>query len=250
MRVAQVWRYPVKSMQGERLDALTVGAESIPGDRGWAVRDSTNGVVLTARTARPLLHATARLTDDGDGVLVSLPDGRRFRDGDPETDLALSAYVGRPVHLARAGDGEVGTAEAPVDFADDRSAVMRWRSQPGTFNDGHPVHLLTDASLRGATALHPAGAWEVRRFRPNVLIEAPGDDFPEDAWGTVRVDGVELEVYKQATRCAMTARAQPGLDDDLDVPRTLARNRSATIGVYARVRTPGTISVGARVEAT
>jgi uncharacterized protein YcbX len=246
--VAQLWRYPVKSMQGERLDALDVGADSIPGDRAWAVRDSQTGTVLTGRTARPLLHAAARL--DGGGVEIALPDGRRLRDGDAETDLALSSFVGHPVHLARADAGEIGTVEAPIDFADDTSRAVQWTSLPGTFNDGHPVHVLTDASLRGASALHPEGEWDVRRFRPNVLIEAAGDDFPEDGWGTVRLGDVALDVYKRTTRCAMTARSQPGLDDDLGVPRTLARNRKAQIGVYARVTRSGTIATGDGVAVT
>jgi uncharacterized protein YcbX len=247
MRVAQVWRYPVKSMQGERLDAITIVDGRVRGDREWGVRDSTTGVVLTGRATRPLLHAKARL--DGDrGVRVTLPDGRELQDDDENTDLALSWYLGTPVQLARANVTEVGTFEAPIDFADDASTRVQWPSQAGTFNDGHPVHVLTTASLRGGAALHAHGEWDVRRFRPNVLVETEGDDFPEDSWTALRIGSVELEVYKRSTRCAMTARAQPGLDDDLGIPRALARNRQAKIGVYATVKAPGSIEVGAEVH--
>jgi uncharacterized protein YcbX len=127
--------------------------------------------------------------------------------------------------------------------------MARWQSRPGSFNDGHPVHFLTTASLRAAGALHPEGQWDVRRFRPNVLIEVDGDEFVEDEWTSVTIGDVVLEVYKRTTRCAITARAQPGLDDDLEVPRSLARNRSAKLGVYARVRTAGTIAPGDGVTA-
>jgi len=242
MRVTEVWRYPVKSMQGEQLDSLEVATNAV-GDRRWGVRDSVSGTVLTGRATRALLHARAR-ADGDDAVVVTLPDGRQLHSDDDTTDLALSSYLGLPVHLVRAKPDEKGTFEAPIDFADDASQLVRWPSQPGTFNDGHPLHLLTDASLRGGAALHAEGVWDVRRFRPNVLIEAEGDDFPEDEWTSVRIGSVELEVYKRCTRCAMTSRAQPGLDDDLDVPRTLARNRKAKIGVYARVITPGAIAPG------
>ena len=243
MRVAQVWRYPVKSLQGERPAALEVGLERVAGDREWGVRDSTTGVVLTGRTARPLLHAAARLAGP-DEVVVTLPDGRQLHERDDTTDLALSAYVGQPVHLARAKVDEQAAFEAPVEFSDDTSPIARWQSRPGSFNDGHPVHLLSTASLRAAGALHPDGQWDVRRFRPNVLIDVDGDDFAEDAWTAVIIGDVELEVYKRTTRCAITARAQPGLDDDLEVPRSLARNRSAKLGVYARVTMAGTIAPG------
>jgi uncharacterized protein YcbX len=242
MRVAQVWRYPVKSMQGESLDALELDAARVVGDREWGVRDSTSGVVLTGRMSRPLLHATARTVDGR--VAITLPDGRAFDDADEALDLALSAYVGQPVHLAHAKDEEQAQFEAPVEFSDDTSPLARWQSRPGTFNDGHPVHVLTTAALRAASALHPDGAWDVRRFRPNLLIDVDGDGFVEDGWTSISVGDVELDVYKRATRCAMTSRSQPGLVDDLGVPRALARNRNAKLGVYARVVTGGTVRPG------
>ena len=248
MRVAQLWRYPVKSMQGERLDSMDLGGERVPGDREWGVRDSATGMILNGRLTTLLLHARARI--EGDGVRITLPDGRDFGEDDEHTDLALSSYLGRPVHLARAKPDEQSSFEAPVEFSDDTSPMARWQSRAGSFNDGHVVHLLTTGSLRAAAALHPAGTWDLRRFRPNLVIEADGDGFLEDTWEGVRIGDVELEIYKRTTRCVLTARSQPGLDDDLDVPRTLARNRNAKLGVYARVSVGGSIDAGADVDAT
>jgi uncharacterized protein YcbX len=245
MRVAQVWRYPVKSMQGESLDSLEVGIERVPGDREWGVRDSTTGTVLNARTTRPLLHASATL--DGEGVRVTMPDGRELRDGDEHIDLALSALVGTPVHLAKAKADERAAFETVSEYGTPGETVQ-WASRPGTFNDGHPVHVMTTASLRAATAMHPSGTWEARRFRPNLLIDVEGDEFAEERWEGIRIGDVELEIYKRTTRCSMTARSQPGLLDDLEVPRALARNRNAKLGVYARVIVPGTIDAGADVR--
>ena len=74
VRVAELWRYPVKSMQGERLDAAVVEADGFAGDRTWALRDETTGKMLTARREPQLLHASGRLTEDGDPVVV-LPGG-------------------------------------------------------------------------------------------------------------------------------------------------------------------------------
>lgn len=246
MQVAEVWRYPVKSMQGERLGSLEVGAARVAGDRAWGVRDSLTGVVLTGRATRPLLHASAAIV--GDDVCITLPDGRQLHSDDPDTDLALSSFVGQPVHLARAKDDEQVTFSATSEYSNPGQDV-RWQSVPGSFNDGAAVHVLTTASLRGGEALHPRGVWDVRRFRPNVLVDAPGDAFPEDDWGSIRLGAVRLEVLMATPRCAITSRSQPGMLDDLEVPRALARNRKAKLGVYADVATAGTISVGDDVEA-
>lgn len=248
MRVAQAWRYPVKSMQGEQLSALDIGEDRIPGDREWGVRDSVTGTVLDARATRRLLEASARL-EDGQ-VCITLPDGRVLREDDPSTDLALSAFVGRPVHLAHAERDEQARFETMSELSTAMPSLVRWISVPGSFNDGAPVHVLTTASLRAASALHPSGAWDVRRFRPNLLVDVDGDDFVEDGWRGVRAGNVVLEIVKRTGRCTITARAQPGLAEDIEVPRALARNREATLGVSARVTAPGTIEAGAIVEPT
>ena len=233
MRVAQLWRYPVKSMQGESLDSIELDGERVPGDREWGVRDRVTGTVLTGRTAGALLHASART--EGDAVCIELPDGRQVRDTDEQADLILSSYVGQPVHLAHAKADEQAAFAMPD---------ARWRSMPGSFNDGNPVHVLTTASLRAAGALHPDGVWDPRRFRPNLVIDVDGDVFAEDEWASITIGQVRLDVIKRTTRCPMTARSQPGLDDDLMVLRTLTRNRSAKLGVYARVSATGRISAG------
>jgi uncharacterized protein YcbX len=82
------------------------------------------------------------------------------------------------------------------------------------------------------------------------VLEAEGDDFIEDGWSKLRIGSVELEVYKQTTRCVLTSRSQPGLVDDLAVPRALARNRKAKLGVYARVTAAGSIAPGDPVDAS
>ena len=203
--VTQLRRHPVKSMQGEILDVLELDPDGVPGDRCWGVRDSQSGRVLSGRRRPQLLDARARL--DGDSVVVTLPDGRELHEDDEHTDLALSRFVGTPVHLARAKSDEA----VPFDS---------WRSQVGTFNDGHPVHLLTSAT---------AAEWGTDRFRPNMVIETTE---VEDGWQTVQVGTVRLEVYKQAVRCTMT-----GLPRNQNVPR----------GVYARVLEPGIVRAGDEV---
>src|SRR5687768_5712690 len=97
MRVVEFWRYPVKSLQGERLEVAEFGPEGIAGDRQWALFDVGTGFGLTARRVPELLFAAARLRADGD-VEVVLPDGTVTVD-----DSAISAWLGRPVTLRAAG---------------------------------------------------------------------------------------------------------------------------------------------------
>jgi uncharacterized protein YcbX len=208
--VADLWRFPVKSLQGQPRPSVLVGPTGIVGDRAWAVRDLTSGAVLSAKRDPALLLATA--TIPGEGVLVELP-GRAPATG-AAADALLSELVGRPVrlHLAPAG-------AAYVDDAD--------------------LHLVTRAELAG---------WDVRRFRPNVVID--GADTLDDLVGArLDIGPVRLDVVKPTKRCNMTTAAQPGLAKDVSVLRTLARDSALCRGVYARVVSPGRIAVGDAVVA-
>jgi uncharacterized protein YcbX len=232
-QVAQVWRYPVKSMQGESPPTLDLDSIGVPLDREWGVRDSATGRILTARTEPRLLHAAARVVE-GDRVCITLPDGRALHEDDDTTDLALSAWLGRPVHLARAKPDERQA------FAEEG---FEWRSKVGSFNDGHPVHLLTTATLA-------TGPWDARRFRANLVLDTGAEPFAEDGWSAVHVGNVIVEIYKKTGRCSIPTRSQPGLEDDPSIRIDLARNRKSKLGVYARVTTPGTIAPGDAAQPT
>jgi uncharacterized protein YcbX len=240
--VAQLWRYPVKSMQGQRLAAAQVQADGLDGDRRWGVRDEGTGRVLTGRREPRLLEATARL-ESGTELVITLPDGTTLDGSGAATDGALSDWLGHAVRLVEAG-AEGGRAEFFADPTDDTSEAMEWTMPPGRFVDALPLLLMTTASLRAGAALHPAGAWDVRRFRPNVLLDASTDGWLEDEWcgGVVRIGQVELAPLQPCVRCTMVTRAQPGLHRDLDVYRTLARHHGGTLGVWTSVVVGGTIA--------
>ena len=237
-RVQALWRYPVKSMQGETLHSATIGLRGIVGDRGWAVVDTTTGLALTGRRAPELLFAHAALVDDD--VRITLPDGSVAID-----DAALSDWLGRPVTLTRATDTTSGTFEiglAPDDDADRDPTVEwhRWEGPTGTFHDS----TRTQISIVGSATV---GDWDMRRFRPNVVIEGTG----EDDWvgATLRLGDAVVDVSKQIDRCVMTTRAQPGgVERDVDVLRTINRERANNLGIATLVQTPGTVRVGDAVE--
>lgn len=236
--VVALWRYPVKSMQGEALEVATIGPRGIIGDRRWAVVDTETGLALTGRRAPDLLFAHAVLVDDG--VRITLPDGSVAAD-----DVALSDWLGRSVTLTRADDSTSGTYEIGLAEDDDADrdpsvAWVQWEGPVGTFHDS----TRTQVSIIGAGTV---GDWDMRRFRPNVVIDGTG----EDAWvgETLRLGDAVVTVSKQIDRCVMTTRAQPGgIERDVDVLRTINRERSNNLGIATLVQTPGVVRVGDVVE--
>jgi uncharacterized protein YcbX len=228
VRVTALWRYPVKSMQGEALDASEVDAHGLVGDRRWALLDRRTGMTLTARRQPELLFASACL--DGDGVRVVLPDGTATTD-----DGVLSDWLGHPVSLVAADEVEHHRYETPLDAEHEERAWATWEGPSATFHDSKrtAVSIVSTATMRG---------WDVRRFRPNVVVEGGDDDA---LVGTiVAVGTARLDVVKQVDRCVVVTRPQPGLERDLDVLRTINRERATVLAVGALVSRPGRIAVG------
>ena len=243
-----LWRYPVKSMLGERVDALEVREAEIVGDRAWALLDE-NGRALSAKTVPQMLFAQAALRDDV--VCITLPEGQEVIAGEQSADSVLSDWLERSVRLVEAEPGVQCRYEVHIDATDNDSPVITADGPEGTFRDSrHPVHLLTTASLRAAAETHPEGQWDARRFRPNLLIDTDGEGFVEDEWvgSHIAVGEVVFEIRKRCMRCTIPNRPQPGLSADVGIARSLARHHGLDLGVYAGVVTAGTIRVGDEVR--
>ena len=152
--------------------------------------------------------------------------------------------------LVSSAHAPAARAEYFADATDDDSQPIEWTMPPGRFVDAMPILLLTTASLRAGESSHPDGRWDPRRFRPNILVDASGDDFVEDTWchRPVRMAEIELVPRQGCVRCTMVTRQQPGLERDLDIYRALAHRHGGTLGVWAEVRVTGTIEVGAPVD--
>jgi uncharacterized protein YcbX len=225
--VVALWRYPVKSMQGEEVDHVAVDRRGLQHDRHWSLLDRRTGFTLTARRQPELLFATAHV--DAGRPRITLPDGSVARD-----DGDLSAWLGHAVTLEEAGP-RGGRFENPLDAEDEDGVWERWRGPGGSFHDS----TRTQVSLLSTAAL---GAWDVRRFRPNVVLDGGVD---EELVGAIWSLGtVSLQVAKRIDRCVVVTRPQPGLDRDLDVLRAVNRDRDATLGVGALVTEPGVVAIG------
>jgi uncharacterized protein len=244
--VAQLWRYPVKSMQGVAVERLEFDEKGAVADRTWGVVDPAEGKVLSAKRWAALLLASATV-DEGGTVTVTLPDGSTHEVGDPSADAALSAWLDHEVRFEHPPPGDGLPYELPTEAWDDTSPLWEFPGPPGgPFVDLAAAHILTTASLRAAERLHPEGMWDVRRFRPNALLDVAGDGFAEDGWlgGPVAVGAVVLEPFMPTVRCALPTREQPGLAKDPDIARTLERHHDLNLGLYCGVGTPGAVAVG------
>lgn len=249
MELVGLWRYPVKSLQGEPLDAIAVEDDGLLGDRRWGIRDRRTGRILTARRRPELLAAAASY--DGDVPVIALPGGRTAVGPGSCTDELLSDWLGSPVSLVASVGSDAGRAEFFADATDDTSRAIEWTMPVDRYVDAAPVLVLTTASLRRGAALHGDGEWDPRRFRPNLLVDVEGDDWVEDQWvgGPLRVGGITLRPTQPCVRCTMVTRPQPGLEADVEIFRTLARHHGGLFGVWSDVVAPGDVRVGDPVSA-
>jgi len=246
MEVVDLWRYPVKSLQGERLDAADVEADGVAGDRRWGLRDQRTGRILTARRRPELLGASASY--DRDDPVIALPDGSSVVGPGARTDSRLSDWLASPVSLVASLGDVAGKAEYFEDATDDTSQPVEWTMPDGRYVDAAPILVLTTVSLRTAASHYPRGTWDPRRFRANILIDLDGDGWIEDSWlgHPIQIGGVTLVPKQPCIRCTMVTRSQPGLDADVEIFRTLARHHRGLFGLWCDVGTAGHVAVGDR----
>jgi uncharacterized protein YcbX len=222
MKVAGLWRYPVKSMEGARLDACAVTPAGIPGDRAWALVERATGKALSAKRWPKLMLCRARYADEpGDGAvgpaLMTLPGGESVRTDEPRAASLLSEYLG--VDCVPALD-------------------------PGRHFDDRPLHLIADSTLR-AFRYRTFLDFDVLRFRPNILIAVPGDAVAERDWvgRRLRAGAVEIDIAKDTKRCVMTTLPQPGLTEARGILPAIAKE-GAALGVYGAAVATGRLAVG------
>jgi hypothetical protein len=275
--VQELWRYPVKSMSGERITRTLLSALGLPGDRGWAVRDEQAAEIRGAKKLPGLMRCRARFVaeprpgDPPPPAEITLPDGTTVRSDDPGAATLLSAFLGRPVtvwplqppdRLEHYRRGAPDHADFMVELREtfgrlpdeplpDLSVfppeLLEFTSPVGTYFDAAPLHLITTATLQTLGHGVPTRA-DARRFRPNVLVAAPdgAGALPETAWCGRRlgVGDAVVAIGVATPRCVMTTLETDGLPKDPAVLRAIVRDGDQCAGVYATVVTPGPVAVG------
>lgn len=279
--IRELWRYPVKSMGGEKLPECRLTAGGFPGDRGWAPRDEKAGEIRGGKKFPALMRCTARyLSEPAPGqsppAEIVLPDGTVVRSDAPEAAALLSDLVGREVTLwpLRPADDKDhyrrGMPDNPDMLEELREIFGREESEPlpdlsvfpeeimeftsplGTYFDVFPVHFLTTATLAEMTRLAPDSNFDARRFRPNFVVETNsevGEGLVENAWSgkDLKVGEARIRVLMPTVRCSMITQPQGDLPKDPAVLRTVVREGEQNLGSYAVVVEPGIIRVGDEV---
>jgi uncharacterized protein YcbX len=281
--VAELWRFPVKSMQGERVDAVDVTEAGVAGDRTWAVVDVESGKVGSAKHPRlwgALLQCRATTRGDGPHADIALPDGATTATDAADVDARLSDLLGHAVTVTTKApersrylavwpemDGVMPDADrAAYGVGDDPDGTLTdfalaMAAPTGTFFDVSALHVVARATLDRLGEVQPASRFAVERYRPNVVVDGV-DAFAENAWGggaTLQLGGVTAAGLIPTMRCIMTTLAQGDLPRDNDVLRTLTNTNRieipnmgtwSCVGSYAAVTAAGRIAVGDEVTIT
>jgi uncharacterized protein len=274
-RVVELWRYPVKSMLGEQVTSTEIGKHGVTGDRSFALLDVETGKICSAKRYDlwgRLFEFRARLVKPGLAE-ITLPDGDTLSTDDPTISDRISDVLGRPVRLSSTSPDDAtyeevwddvkgeqmygpatGEEHAGQKIIDVTSSV----ASPGDFFDAAPVHFITTNTIDEFKRLEPDTTFDVRRFRPNLLIEVnETDGFVENDWKVIRIGEVELRTLLPVPRCVMTTLPQDELPKDSNVLRSAAKhNMVDTVvvgtmpcaGIYAMVANEGTVSVGDGVD--
>lgn len=258
--VVSLWRYPVKSMMGEELNAADVTDRGLVGDRVYALRDPSNGKVVSAKNPRKwakLFDFRAAFAESPRAgakippVRITLPNGGLVTSEQGDVDKVLTNALGREVTFATAAPETPSLEEYWPDMEGlaHRETVTDESMPAGTFFDLAVVHVLTTATIDRLRELYPQGRFEVRRFRPNIVVQPASaeKDFVENAWvGHTLVigDEVRLNVTGPCPRCVMTTLPQGDLPRDPGILRTAAQHNQVNVGVYAAVLRGGTIRRG------
>ena len=262
--VVWLWRYPVKSMMGEELNASAVTQRGLLGDRAYAFMDASDGKVASAKNPRKwgkLFEIRAAYVEEprqGDRippVRITLPDGRMCTTEQGDINQVLSGVLGREATLmAQAPDKPQLEEYWPdVEGLIHRETVTDESMPSGTFFDLGTIHLLTTATINRLRELYPQGRFEARRFRPNIVVETSEGKrgFVENEWlnrTLVIGEEVRLRVFSPCPRCVMTTLPQGDLPADSGILRTAAQHNQANVGVYATVVQGGFVRRGDEVR--
>ncbi len=258
--VVSIWRYPVKSMLGEELNSSYVTERGLIGDRAYALIDQKTGKVASAKNPkkwgklfdfRSVFIDPPQVVENIPSVRITFPDGTHIFSDQDNIDYTLSKVLDQDVRLMRASLERPSYEEywPDIDGLAQREKVTDETMPSQTFFDLAVIHLLTTSTINRLRELYPEGRFEVRRFRPNIVIEsASGEkDFIENLWMGKKImigEDIVLRVTGPCTRCVMTTLSQGDLPKDLGILRTIARYNKVNAGVYASVQRGGTIRRG------
>ena len=276
--ITGLWRFPVKSMLGERLDEAVVTERGIVGDRAYALVEVETGKTVSAKNHKryPKLFACKaafveppQLGEELPPVIISLSDGSVVRSDADDINSVLSAFFGQNLTLEKVAPAEI---VIDMDHPDVEGAVppggenmttialgtgaisqlgidVEAPVPEGLFFDLFPLSCLTTATLNKLNELQPESRFDERRFRMNVIIETEQSGFVESDWVGKQLDigeAVQLQIGSHCIRCVMTTLAQEELPRDVEVMRTLVRHNRQQFGDLGKLPCAGVYALSTR----
>ncbi len=247
-------------MMGEELNASYVTERGLLGDRVYALVDPSTRKVVSAKNPRKWgrlfdFRATfiepPRMGEPIPPTRITLPDGTLVTSDRVEVDHILSTILDSEVRLMRPELEKPSLEEywPDIEGLAHREKVTDEAMPTHTFFDLAVIHVLTTATINRLRELYPEGRFEVRRFRPNVVVAVAPDEkgFVENSWvhHTLSIgEEVRLKVTGPCTRCVMTTLPQGDLPRDMGILRTATRYNEVNVGVYASTLQGGRIRRG------
>jgi uncharacterized protein len=263
-KVVSLWRYPVKSMMGEELNSSHMTERGLIGDRVYAIVDQRTGKVASAKNPRKwekLFDFRAAFIDSLQSsdsippVRITLPDGCQIFSNQGGIDHTLSKVLRREVTLMKASLEKPSYEEywPDIEGIAHREIVTDEAMPSQTFFDVAVIHILTTSTINRLREFYPDGRFEIRRFRPNIVIESKSEekDFIENLWVDRKLmigEEIVLKVIGPCTRCVMITLPQGDLEKDLGILRTVAKYNQVHAGVYASVVRSGIVRRGDIVQ--
>jgi len=279
--ITDIFRYPVKSMKGHALSSAIMTKRGIPGDRAWALKDEERGGIKGGKRFPQLLSMTPVFASEPNEqnisptVSITLQDGQVVSSTDPDINATLSKAVGSPVslwpilpedqleHYLRPPMDENVDVEAyyreifarnPDEPLPDISLfpeeVLKYESPPGSYFDAFPILIMSRASLihlnEVAAAAGGQSNFDVRRFRPNILLDIDANGFPENQWmgRRAKIGSAVIKFEMPCPRCVITTHGFEDLPKDPKIMRHLVKENGGNLGAYVSIETPGTFAQG------
>ncbi|HUN60092.1 MAG TPA: MOSC domain-containing protein [Candidatus Binataceae bacterium] len=262
--VLTIWRYPIKSMQGEEVSSSRFNERGLLGDRAYALIEHSTGKIASAKNPRKwfrLFTFSARMAEEPEEqaelprVVITFPNGTQVYSDQPDIDAILSGALERDITLCTQVPDipQLEKFWPDIDSAAKQEPVTEEEIPTGTFFDGEVVHLLTTASLETLNSAFPGSIFDARRFRPNLVIATPPEQlgFVENSWigNTIAIgDEVRLKIIRPTKRCVITTLPLDDLPRDLGILRAAVQANQAAVGVYASVARGGFIHKGDQVS--
>ncbi len=275
--IKNIYRYPVKTMGGEEVNQCFVDETGVLGDRVWTMYDQNGGGICGGKRYPALMQFDARFTATptpehrAAQAEITMPDGTVLATDDPSASKQISDVLGvemalMPVmpadqldHYRRDPSVEFSeeglramfarTPDEPLpDLTTFPAEVLEFESPPGTYFDAFPLMMMTQSGMDGVQARSSESQVDVRRFRPNFLIETvdgkPGHAEADWAGKTLQIGELVLQADMTCPRCVMTTHGFKDLPKDPKIMRAVVQETGGDLGIYARVVQPGIVNVG------